>query len=55
MSHRVVFSPEAGEQLAALYGYIAAAASPDIAARYTEYRELLREPVFLLLSRHHAR
>jgi toxin ParE1/3/4 len=36
MSYRVVFSPEAEEQLAALYGYIAAAASPDIAARYTE-------------------
>lgn len=36
MSHRVVFSPEAEEQLAALYGYIAAAASPAIAARYTE-------------------
>ena len=36
MSHRVVFSPEAEEQLAALYGYIAAGASPAIAARYTE-------------------
>jgi plasmid stabilization system protein ParE len=36
MSHRVVFSPEAEEQLAALYGYIAEAASADIAARYTE-------------------
>ena len=36
MSYRVVFSPEAEEQLAALYGYIAAASSPDIAARYTE-------------------
>lgn len=36
MSYRVVFSPEAEEQLAALYGYIAEAASPDIAARYTE-------------------
>ncbi|MDP2883223.1 MAG: type II toxin-antitoxin system RelE/ParE family toxin [Azonexus sp.] len=36
MSYRVVFSPEAVEQLAALYGYIAAAASPDIAARYTD-------------------
>ena len=36
MSYRVVFSPEAEEQLVALYGYIAAAASPDIAARYTE-------------------
>ena len=36
MIYRVVFSPEAEEQLAALYGYIAAAASPDIAARYTD-------------------
>ncbi|MCL2656731.1 MAG: type II toxin-antitoxin system RelE/ParE family toxin [Betaproteobacteria bacterium] len=36
MSYRVVFSPEAEEQLAALYRYIAAAASPSIAARYTE-------------------
>ena len=36
MSYRVVFSPEAEEQLAALNSYIAAAASPDIAARYTE-------------------
>ncbi len=36
MIYRVVFSPEAEKQLAALYRYIAAAASPDIAARYTE-------------------
>lgn len=36
MNYRVVFSPEAEEQLAALYAYIATAASPDIAARYTE-------------------
>jgi plasmid stabilization system protein ParE len=36
MSYRVVFSPEAEEQLAALYGYIATAATPNIAARYTE-------------------
>jgi len=36
MSYRVAFSPEAEEQLAALYGHIAAAASPGIAARYTE-------------------
>ena len=36
MTCLVVFSPEAEEQLAALYGYIADAASPDIAARYTE-------------------
>jgi len=36
MKHRVIFSPEAAEQLAALYHYIAAASSPDIAARYTD-------------------
>ncbi len=36
MIQRVVFSPEAEEQLLALYRYIADAASPDIAARYTE-------------------
>lgn len=36
MSHRVVFSPEAQAQLAALYRYIAAAAAPEIAARYTD-------------------
>ena len=46
MSHRVVFSPEAQEQLAALYRYIAQAASPDVAARYTDaivtYCESLR-------------
>jgi len=36
MTCRVVFSPEAEEQLAALYNHIADAASPDIAARYTE-------------------
>lgn len=46
MNYRVVFSPEAEEQLAVLYRYIAAAASPEIAARYTEavvtYCESLR-------------
>ncbi len=46
MSYRVVFSPEAEQQLTALHRYIAAAASPDIAARYTEaivsYCESLR-------------
>ena len=36
MSYRVVFTPEAEEQLLALYDYIADAASPDIAARYVE-------------------
>jgi len=35
-SYRVVFSLEAEAQLVALYGYIATAASPSIAAGYTE-------------------
>ncbi len=35
MQYRVVFAPEAQEQLAALYRYIAATASPAIAERYT--------------------
>ncbi len=34
MKYRVVFSPEAEEQLAELFHYIAAAASPGIAERY---------------------
>lgn len=34
MKYRVVFSPEAEDQLAELYRYIAAVASPGIAARY---------------------
>jgi toxin ParE1/3/4 len=46
MSFRVVFTPEAEEQLLDLYRYIAEAASPDIAARYTDaivsYCESLR-------------
>lgn len=36
MNYRVEFSPEAEEQLVALFRYIAKAASPDTAARYTE-------------------
>ena len=36
MNYRVVFSPEAEEQLVALFNYIAEAASPEIAARYTD-------------------
>lgn len=36
MNHQVIFSPEAGEQLASLYRYIATATSPNVAARYTE-------------------
>ncbi len=35
MSLRVVFSPEAEEQLLSLYRHIATAASPAIATRYT--------------------
>ena len=35
MQYHVVFAPEAQEQLAALYRYIATAASPEIAERYT--------------------
>jgi toxin ParE1/3/4 len=34
--HEAVFSPEAQEQLLALYQYISVAASPEIAERYTE-------------------
>jgi plasmid stabilization system protein ParE len=36
MNFRVVFSPEAQEQLVELYRYIAQAASPELAARYTD-------------------
>jgi toxin ParE1/3/4 len=36
MTYTVVFAPQAEEQLAALYGYVATQASPATAARYTE-------------------
>lgn len=36
MSHTVVFTPEAEAQLVELYTYIAAKASPEIAARFTD-------------------
>lgn len=36
MSHRVVFTPEASEQLLSLYAYIARVASSTVAARYTD-------------------
>ena len=36
MNYAVIFSPEAEEQLSALYRYIASAASRNIAARYVE-------------------
>jgi plasmid stabilization system protein ParE len=35
MSYTIIFTPEAEEQLAAIYHYIATAASPKIAERYT--------------------
>lgn len=35
MQYSVIFTPEAQEQLAALYRYIAVAASPEVAGRYT--------------------
>lgn len=35
MQYTVIFTPEAQEQLATLYRYIAAAASPEIANLYT--------------------
>jgi plasmid stabilization system protein ParE len=35
MKYRVIFSPEAEDQLAELFRYIAQAASPGIAERYT--------------------
>jgi toxin ParE1/3/4 len=38
MIYRVVFAPEALDQLAELYRYIADAASPEIAARYIPMR-----------------
>ncbi len=36
MRYRVVFSPEAEQQILELYRYIATAASPNVAAAYTE-------------------
>jgi plasmid stabilization system protein ParE len=36
MTYHVVFSPEAESQLVALYFHIAEAASPEIAAKYTD-------------------
>lgn len=36
MAYTVKFAPEALEQLAALYRYIATAATPEIAMRYTD-------------------
>jgi len=59
MSYRVVFDPEAQEQLAELYRYIAKATSPHIAARYTEaivsYCESLRTFPFRGIKRDDVR
>lgn len=35
MRYSVIFTPEALEQLESLYRYVSAAASPEIAQRYT--------------------
>jgi toxin ParE1/3/4 len=35
MSYTVIFTPESEAQLTELYRYIAAASSPEVAARYT--------------------
>ncbi len=55
----VVFTPEAEEQLAALYRYIAVAATPEIAQRYTSaivtYCERLRTFPHLGVSREDIR
>jgi plasmid stabilization system protein ParE len=55
MNYRVVFSPEAEDQLVALYGYIAAATSPNIAARYSEAIVSYCESLRTFPHRHHAR
>ena len=47
MSYTVAFTPEAEAQLVELYVYIAAQASPEIAARFTRHRDLLRKPEHL--------
>jgi toxin ParE1/3/4 len=36
MSYTVIFTPESEAQLTELYRYIAAASSPELAARYTD-------------------
>jgi plasmid stabilization system protein ParE len=48
-SYTVIFTPESEAQLTELYRYIAAASSPEVAARYTD---LLREPGVPSASRH---
>jgi toxin ParE1/3/4 len=46
MAYTVIFTPEAQDQITELYRYIAIAASPEVAARYTDaivtYCESLR-------------
>ncbi len=55
MLYTVVFTPEAEEQIAALYHYIAQAASPDIAQRYTEAIITYCEGLHIFPHRSHAR
>ena len=43
MRYSVMFTPEALEQLEALYRYVSAAASPEIAQRYTSAIVMYRE------------
>ena len=44
MTYRVVFSPEAQEQLAELFQYVAEAASPDVALRPVADRQFDQMP-----------
>ncbi len=58
-AYTVVFAPEAEEQLAALYRYVAADASPEIAERFTgaivTYCEALQTFPYIGISREDIR
>lgn len=55
MYYTVVFTPEAEEQIAELYHYIAQAASPDLAQRYTEAIVTYCEGLHIFPHRSHVR
>lgn len=55
MRYTVVFTPEAEEQIAELYHYIAQAASPDVAQRYTEAIVTYCEGLHTFPHRSHVR
>lgn len=55
MYYTVVFTPEAEEQIAELYHYIAQAAAPDIAQRYTEAIVTYCEGLHTFPYRSHSR